>query len=87
MKIHLMFIIFNIRHQERDKIREYLNKNDILTEIHYPIPPHKQEAMKFMKMSSFPISEIIHRTTLSLPVSFFHTSSEIERVIDVLNAY
>lgn len=79
--------IFNIRHDKRDKLKQFLYENGIKTEIHYPIPPHKQNAMKFMNSLSFPISEEIHRTTLSLPVSSFHTVDDVQKIIKILNEF
>jgi hypothetical protein len=35
----------------------------------------------------FPLAEEIHRTILSLPISFCHTEAEIYRVIEVANAF
>jgi dTDP-4-amino-4,6-dideoxygalactose transaminase len=83
-----VFHIYNVRHPKRDELKEYLLKNEIKTEIHYPVPPHKQKAMSgVLKKQEFPISEEIHSTTLSLPISFCHTKSDVERVIDVMNAF
>ncbi|MGE8720187.1 DegT/DnrJ/EryC1/StrS family aminotransferase [Leptospira terpstrae] len=86
--------IYPIRHSERDKLKEYLLKNEIKTEIHYPIPPHKQLALAKTlsndgEFSSglYPIAEEIHATELSLPISYFHTKADIKRVVDVLNVY
>jgi len=83
-----VYHIFNIRHPNRDELREYLTKKDIKTEIHYPIPPHHQEGyLKRFLAQDYPISEEIHRTTLSLPISYFHKTDEIEKVIEVLNEF
>lgn len=83
-----VYHIFNIRHHQRDKLREYLLKRGIKTEIHYPVPPHKQKAMRnILTGSSCPISEEIHETTLSLPISYAHTEQEIETVIKELNDF
>ena len=82
-----VYHIFNIRHKKRDELQEYLLKNEIKTEVHYPVPPHKQIALSFLSELKFPISEEIHRTTLSLPISTFHTDEEIKRVIEVLNRF
>lgn len=82
-----VYHIFNIRHPKRDSIKEYLLQNGIKTEIHYPIPPHQQTAMKGIIEGTYPISEEIHRTTLSLPISFGHTENEIHRVVEVLNKF
>jgi dTDP-4-amino-4,6-dideoxygalactose transaminase len=51
------------------------------------VAPHRQNAMKFMSSLSLPISEEIHSTTLSLPISSFHTPEDIEQVIKALNSF
>lgn len=84
-----VFHIFNIRHEKRDKLREYLLKNHIKTEIHYPVPPHRQKAMQDILSlnAKYPIAEEIHQTTLSLPCSYCHTLEDIEYVIETLNKF
>ncbi|HTQ26704.1 MAG TPA: DegT/DnrJ/EryC1/StrS family aminotransferase [Puia sp.] len=83
-----VYHIFNIRHPKRDALREYLLKHDVKTEIHYPVAPHLQHAMKDMfPGKTYPISEEIHRTTLSLPCSFCHTDEDVHRVIELVNAF
>jgi len=82
-----VYHIFNIRHAKRDKLRNYLLENNIKTEIHYPVAPHKQKAMRGIIHGDFPISEEIHETTLSLPISYFHTEGEVYRVVEVLNSW
>lgn len=82
-----VYHIFNIRHAERDKIKEYLLKNKIKSDIHYPLSPHKQKAMLAYAHEKLPISDLIHNTTLSLPISFSNTEKEIEIVVKTLNQY
>lgn len=83
-----VYHIFNIRHKKRDELKEYLLKNNIGTEIHYPIPPHKQKALQHLfQGKEFPVSESIHRTTLSLPCSYGHTENDILKVIEVMNRF
>jgi dTDP-4-amino-4,6-dideoxygalactose transaminase len=82
-----VYHIFNIRHNRRDDLQNYLLKNEIKTDVHYPIPPHKQKALSFLAELKLPVSEEIHKTTLSLPVSTCHTDGEIDRVIGVLNNF
>lgn len=85
---HDVYHIFNIRHPQRDALKAYLLKQGIGTEIHYPVPPNKQKAMQTqLGHLSFPISEEIHATTLSLPISSCHTVVDIEKVIEALNAF
>jgi dTDP-4-amino-4,6-dideoxygalactose transaminase len=83
-----VFHIYCIRHDKRDQLKEYLLTNGIKTEIHYPIPPHKQKALAgVFGIQEFPIASEIHATTLSLPISYFHTEEDIHRVIEVINKF
>ncbi|MDO8954811.1 MAG: DegT/DnrJ/EryC1/StrS family aminotransferase [Gammaproteobacteria bacterium] len=79
--------LFVIRTSDRDKLQQYLNQKGVQTIIHYPIPPHKQQAYEAMNDLSFPITEQIHREVLSLPISPIMTDQEIEQVIEAINAY
>ncbi|MBY0414159.1 MAG: DegT/DnrJ/EryC1/StrS family aminotransferase [Bdellovibrionales bacterium] len=86
--LHDVYHIYNIRCEKRDQLKEFLADNGILTEIHYPTSPNKQLAMKgIIDMVSCPISEEIHRTTLSLPISYYHTEADVLKVIKVLNSF
>ena len=82
-----VYHIYNIRHPNRDELRNYLLEKNIKTEIHYPIPPHKQKAMEGIIEGYYPISEEIHKTTLSLPISYCHTEADIKQIIEVLNKF
>jgi dTDP-4-amino-4,6-dideoxygalactose transaminase len=85
---HDVFHIFNIRHPKRDALRDFLLKNGIKTEIHYPLAPNKQLAMRgILDGEETPIAETIHQTTLSLPISYFHKIEDIETVIEVMNRF
>jgi len=83
-----VYHIFNVRHLERDRLKEYLLKNGINTAIHYPVPPHHQKALiDILGDYKCPISEEIHETTLSLPISFSHSEEDILQVIAVMNRF
>lgn len=83
-----VYHIFNIRYPQRNELKDYLFANGVGTEIHYPVPPHRQKAMQpLMQGENFPIAEEIHQTTLSLPCSYWHTEEQIYRVIETLNAF
>jgi dTDP-4-amino-4,6-dideoxygalactose transaminase len=85
---HDVYHIFNIRSDRRDELRDYLLKNEIKTDIHYPVSPNRQKAMVgILDHVSCPISEEIHKTTVSLPISFAHATSDIERVVEVMNKF
>jgi dTDP-4-amino-4,6-dideoxygalactose transaminase len=83
-----VYHIYNIRTGRRDELKKYLAEKGIATEIHYPVPPHCQEAMKgFIDGEDYPLSKEIHRTTLSLPISYFHTIDDVQRVCEVVNSF
>ena len=82
-----VFHIFTIRHKKRDAIKDYLLGQGIKTEIHYPVAPHKQKAMQGLVKGNYPLSEEIHATTLSLPIAFFHTEEDVQRVAETLNGW
>ncbi len=83
-----VYHIFNIRHEKRDALKEYLLQNQIKTEIHYPVAPNKQKAMAgIIDNQITPIAEKIHQTTLSLPISFYHSEQDILKVIEVMNKF
>ena len=79
--------IFAIRCDNRDKLQKYLEENDIQTNIHYPTPPHKQGAYSEFGNISYPITEEIHRTEMSLPISPVMTNEEVKKVVEVINAF
>jgi dTDP-4-amino-4,6-dideoxygalactose transaminase len=83
-----VYHIFNIRHPRRDELKEYLLKNGVQSEIHYPVAPNKQKAMiGILDKIEAPIAEEIHRTTLSLPISYFHTEQDILKVTEIMNRF
>ncbi len=77
--------VFVIRCNDRENLQKHLEEHDIQTLIHYPTPPHKQGAYNEWNNLSFPISEEIHRTILSLPVSPVMTEEEVKKVVGVVN--
>ena len=79
--------LFVIRTPNRDALQKYLLENNIQTLIHYPMPPHKQEAYKKWNDLSFPITEKIHREVLSLPISPVMEMEEVERVVGIINNF
>ena len=79
--------VFVVRCKERDVLQTYLTERGIQTIIHYPIPPHQQEAYKEFKDLSFPITEAMHNEVLSLPISSILTEDEITEIINVVNQF
>ena len=82
-----VYHIYAIMHPDRDGLQKYLADKGVSTLIHYPLPPHKQEAYKEWNYMSFPITEEIHNRELSLPMSPVHTEEEIKYVASMINSY
>jgi dTDP-4-amino-4,6-dideoxygalactose transaminase len=79
--------LFVIKTSNRQELQSYLAEKGIQTLIHYPIPPHKQNAYKEFNDLSFPITELIHDQVLSLPISQVLEDNEIILICDALNKY
>jgi dTDP-4-amino-4,6-dideoxygalactose transaminase len=86
-EINHVWHVFVIRCKTRNELQEYLLEKGIQTLIHYPIPPHKQEAYKELSNLELPITEKIHEEVISLPISPVMTKKEVEKIINVLNNY
>ena len=85
--INHVFHLFVVRHSRRDELQKYLSDKGIQTLIHYPIPPHKQQAYKEWNNRSFPITEKIHNQILSLPISQVMMDDEFEKVMVIINKF
>jgi dTDP-4-amino-4,6-dideoxygalactose transaminase len=79
--------LFVIQVENRSELQDYLAQNDIQTLIHYPIPPHKQEAYSEYNHLNFPLTEQLHNTVLSLPISPVLTDNEVSKIITTINNF
>lgn len=82
-----VFYTFVIRVEDRDKLVNYLKEHGVESLIHYPVAPHKQGALKEFNELSLPITEEIHKSVVSLPMSPVMREEEVTKVIKILNAY
>ena len=79
--------LFVIRHPSRERLQRMLDEQGIGTVIHYPIPPHRQEAyFEMLGRYSLPVSEAMHREVLSLPIGPSLSDAEIIKVVAALNS-
>ena len=79
--------VFVIRCNQREAMRQHLADQGIQTLIHYPIPPHHQQAYKERNLESYPLSEIIHQQVLSLPMGPTITDEQIAAVVKACNIF
>ena len=82
-----VFHVFVLRTANRTELMQYLEINQIGCLIHYPIAPYKQEALKKLISDKYPISDCIHDTIISIPISPVMTDIEVNKVITILNNY
>ena len=79
--------IFPVLCAKRDELQKYLLEHGVETQIHYPIPPHKQKCYSEWSKLSFPITEQIHAQELSIPCNQAMTQKEVDTIIDLLNQF
>ena len=81
--------LFVVQHPRRDALQEYLTGREIGTLIHYPIPPHLSRAYSEMglRAGTYPISEKLAETVLSLPFGPHIPGEHVENVIDALRSF
>lgn len=86
-KLSHVWHVFAVTCRERDRLDKWLTDNGIQTNIHYPVPPHKQGAYSELSHLNYPLSEKMHREILSLPISPVLTEEEVSEVIRVVNGF
>lgn len=79
--------VFVVRCEQRDALQKHLTEQGIQTLIHYPIPPHKQQAYKEWNSLSYPVSEQIHSQVLSLPMGPTLAIKDVQSIIKVINKF
>lgn len=79
--------LFVIRNFHRAGLQKHLEANGVQTIIHYPIPPHRQQAYRQWNQMSFPVTEKIHNEVLSLPISPVMTDEEMQTVVKAVNLF
>ena len=82
-----VFHVYPIFCKQRELLQQHLLKNGIETIIHYPIPPHKQQALKEFEHLELPITERIHSQELSLPCQQAMSNDEVQKVIEAVNSF
>lgn len=84
--VHHIFVVCS---KKRDALRTHLERSGIGTLIHYPVPPHLQEAYRPLNIpkGSFPISERLHEEVLSLPMGPQMTEEQIDAVIEAVKGF
>ncbi|GEO03226.1 aminotransferase [Adhaeribacter aerolatus] len=84
-----VYHLYVIRTEKRNELQQYLNERGIGTLIHYPVPPHLQEAYINLafKKGDFPIAEEIANTCLSLPIWPGLKKNDIDRIAAIIKLF
>ncbi|OYT92555.1 MAG: aminotransferase [Burkholderiales bacterium PBB3] len=82
-----VFHVYGIRHPQREALRKHLLDHGVKTEVHYPIAPHRQQAMEGILSGSYPIAEELCGTELSLPISVGHQAADVEQVARIVGRF
>ncbi len=79
--------VFVVRTTARNQLQKFLTKKNVQSLIHYPIPPHLQEAYAELEELSLPIAEKIHKQILSLPIYPTMTDEDVQLVVSAVNQF
>lgn len=81
--------IFPVLCEKRDALQHYLRESEVETQIHYPIPPHRQRALSAYSFSAsdYPLSTLISNQELSIPCHSAMTDDQVEFIIHLLNQF
>lgn len=82
-----VFHLYVIRSTTRAALQAHLAAAGVQTLIHYPIPPHQQQAYSSWQTQSLPLTEAIHKQVLSLPISPVMSQDDVQQVIASCNAF
>lgn len=84
-----VFHQFTVRHPRRDALREHLAKQEVGTDLIYPVPLHLQKcyAKLGQGVGSFPVSEQAAATCVSLPIFPELTDEQIGHVVKSVNSF
>ena len=79
--------LFVIRCDKRDLLQQHLINSGVQTLIHYPIPPHQQKAYADMALQCLPITELIHKQVISLPLDPTMSDESVDTIIEAVNGF
>lgn len=82
-----VFHLYVVRCQKREALQQHLADNGVQTLIHYPIPPHQQQAYSEWNGHSYALTEQLHQEVLSLPMGPTMTDDEVAQVIAAMNSF
>jgi dTDP-4-amino-4,6-dideoxygalactose transaminase len=78
---------FVIRVRKRTKFVEHMKEHCICTDIHYPVPPHRQQAYEHIQQQHLPLAEVLASEVVSLPIYPDLDSAQVKKIIEAANFF
>jgi dTDP-4-amino-4,6-dideoxygalactose transaminase len=79
--------LFVVRCTQRDALQRHLQSQGIQTQVHYPVPPHRQPAYASLRDIRLPLTERLHAEVLSLPMGPTLGDDAVDRVIEACQTF
>jgi len=79
--------LFVVRCAQRDALQRHLQLHGIQTQVHYPLPAHRQPAYPSLRHLRLPLTERLHDEVLSLPMGPALRDDEVDRVIAACRSF
>lgn len=79
--------LFVVRCHRRDALQRHLQAQGVQSQVHYPVPPHRQPAYAELREAWLPLTERLHEEVLSLPLGPSLGEDAVARVIAACNAF
>ena len=79
--------LFVVRCAQRDALQKHLQAQGIQTQVHYPVPPHRQPAYASLRHLHLPLTERLHDEVLSLPMGPTLDDDAVDRVIAACQSF
>lgn len=86
---HPVWHLYVVRARKRNALQERLSASGIHTLIHYPVPPHMQQAYAALGLEAdaFPVARLLANEVLSLPMGPHFTSAQLDEVVACVQAF
>ncbi|HKR75426.1 MAG TPA: DegT/DnrJ/EryC1/StrS family aminotransferase [Rhodanobacter sp.] len=79
--------LFVVRCRRRDALKQHLQARGVQSQVHYPVPPHRQPAYAGLRGARLPLTERLHEEVLSLPLAPCLDEIAVGRVIEACNTF
>ena len=79
--------LFVVRCAQRDALQKHLRAHGIHSQVHYPIPPHRQSAYAALRELPLPLTDRLHQEVLSLPIGPTLRDEAVDRVIAACQSF